>query len=180
VEYVAAVWSDHYVFTSNLFNTEIVNGNIAGIADNDPFHNGRFLFPAGDLAFPPSTFGKSAYFVDVLFDASESHGVGAANLGALTATGTGSRSRTGTGLASLGALIATATGLRSREGAASSGLGTLVAAASGAASRTGAGESALGALFAHANLSTPAGYPLVTSTNRVALTTNTDIRAEVT
>lgn len=66
-EYVAAVWSDHYVATSNFFATALTNGNITGIADSAPFRNGRFLFPAADLAFPPSTFGKACYFVDVLF-----------------------------------------------------------------------------------------------------------------
>lgn len=67
-DYVAAVWCDHYVSSGNFFGSALTNGNVTGPADGDPLHNGRFLFPAPDLAFPPSNFNKSCYFVDVLFD----------------------------------------------------------------------------------------------------------------
>lgn len=84
-DYVAAVWTDHYVYTNNFFTAPLVNGNITGIEDNDPFHNGRYLFPAADLAFPPSTSAKSCYFVDVLFELAEITGTLDATAPAATA-----------------------------------------------------------------------------------------------
>jgi hypothetical protein len=64
----AAVWSPGpYVATNVFFTTSLVAGDLTGIADGQPWANGRFHIGGGGLMFPESTFRSSCYFVDVVF-----------------------------------------------------------------------------------------------------------------
>lgn len=49
------------------FAAPLVAGDLTGIADGQPWANGRFHIGGGGLMFPESTFRSSCYFADVVF-----------------------------------------------------------------------------------------------------------------
>lgn len=75
--------SDRYSFLSGFLNADVINGNVRGLQKGVPFSNGRFQFPATDLAFPTGNGNGAGYFADVSFSAG---GVGAVSgaLGSVT------------------------------------------------------------------------------------------------
>ncbi|HEX6969055.1 MAG TPA: choice-of-anchor Q domain-containing protein [Micromonosporaceae bacterium] len=91
-------------------------------------------------------------------------GTGAADLGGLTGSASGTRTTPGTAAAPLGELSGQATGLRATSGTAESLLGSLAAVATGTREVIGSGSTALGALVATAAgtriVSASAGAPL--------------------
>lgn len=66
-QYVASVWTQHYAATNHVFDTNLVNGSITGIANGVGHANGRF-FQDPSPNYPTTSFNASSYFVDVLFD----------------------------------------------------------------------------------------------------------------
>lgn len=95
-------------------------------------------------------------------------GAASAPLDALTATATGTRTVTAAAVANLGALTASASGVRATEGSAVADLGALIGAATGSRSTTGTGAAPLGQLVATATGATT--LPSVAVANLGALT----------
>lgn len=99
--------SDRYSFLSGFLNSAVVNGNLTGLQKGIPFANGRFLFPATDLAFPTGNGNGAGYFADVLFNAAGAGGVDgvvSGTLGAVTGTAAGQAPTIGVVGGTLGAV----------------------------------------------------------------------------
>lgn len=72
-----------YVSTSGFWGSQLVNGNITGLADGatvagytGTINNGSFAIGAGEGVYPTNTFGHNGYFVGPLFDATPAAGGG--------------------------------------------------------------------------------------------------------
>ncbi|WP_229426656.1 DUF4082 domain-containing protein [Microvirga alba] len=66
--YVASYHSNgHYAATSNYFTANVVNGPLTALADTASSRNGIYAYGSSSL-FPTSTFQKTNYWVDVLFN----------------------------------------------------------------------------------------------------------------
>ncbi|MGF9765068.1 DUF4082 domain-containing protein, partial [Microvirga sp. 0TCS3.31] len=56
-----------YASTSNFFTADVVNGPLKGLADTSASRNGVYAYGTSSL-FPTSSYQKSNYWVDVLFN----------------------------------------------------------------------------------------------------------------